>query len=376
MRQHWHRSIVGLFGIMGKKTQRPTMETGHQRRSKRRRGDSGPRPGFREQLRKASHDGVIVVTAILGDEVVTVQVTTGSRAPTEAAWTRCCTAFPGLPALVFGSRSDGMSEDAATNPRPEHVSMSPTEFDTDEERPVIGAVRFDATKYQFVVRVNVEAFEACIRTDNKDSGIDAPSCATPSSVSAGRDDAVGASAGASAGAGAGAGAGAVAAVTSVPGPDDASHALSDRAVEAPRDPAWHAIEAPTHRATFTKALVRAVRAFDESRGSFMDPDSVCGRCPTAADFVVFSRGAPAEHPAYEERRFRYVNFTRTDTGQLQIVGCGGGPHRSPVMVVQVAMGSYCNKEWHRGLLICGAGKTSHSRPGRVHLSHPPSWPQA
>ena len=132
MRQHWHRSIVDLIGIMGKKTQRSTMGTEHQRRSKRRRGDSGTTPGFREQLHKASHDGAIVVTAILGDEVVTVQVTTGSRAPTEAAWTRFCTAFPGLPALVFGSRSDGMSEDAATNPRPEHVSMSPTEFDTDE----------------------------------------------------------------------------------------------------------------------------------------------------------------------------------------------------------------------------------------------------
>ena len=348
MRQHWHRSIVGLFGIMGKKTQRPTMETEHQRRSKRRRGDSGPRPGFREQLRKASHDGVIVVTAILGDEVVTVQVTTGSRAPSEAAWTRFCTGFPGLPALVFGSRSGGMSEDAATNPLPEHVSMSPTDFDADEERPVVGSMAFDATKCQFEVCVNVEAFEACIPIDNKDSGVDAHSCITSSPVPARSDGAVGA------------GAGATAAATSVPDADDVSQASPDRAVEAPSYPAWHAIEAPKHRATFSKALVRAVRAFDESRGSFMDPDSVCGPCPTAADFVVFSRGAPAAHPAYEQRRFRYVNFARTDTGQLHILTHRDVMRAAALVQVQTAMVSYCHRQegnTARGRLTYADGRT-------------------
>ena len=119
--------------MSGKKTPRqPTMKRSmhvpDQRTSKQQRDNMR---GFRKKFQRASRGGgATVVTAILGDEVKTVHVTlaTGSRAPTEAAWRRFCTVFPGLPSSVFGSQSKAMGHGTTFDGRPEcSVDMQPAD---------------------------------------------------------------------------------------------------------------------------------------------------------------------------------------------------------------------------------------------------------
>ena len=147
-----------------------SMHVPDQRTSKQQRDNMR---GFRKKFQRASRGGgATVVTAILGDEVKTVHVTlaTGSRAPTEAAWRRFCTVFPGLPSSVFGSQSTAMVHSTTHDGKQQcSVDMQPADFNIDEGHPVVGCMEFDAAKCHFEVHIDVDAFDECFRMTNKEA---------------------------------------------------------------------------------------------------------------------------------------------------------------------------------------------------------------